>query len=220
MEISNEFILKDSLIKLDKTYTIAFNLYKSKEFEQSFKTIASVSIFLGILNKLDPYKFVLWKIKILGIQYAICFNQKKPDYNNYLFYFTSLISYEVLHQLAQLPTNKRFYDWKVQFFKNPSEFFHFKDNHGFDTALTELNLINHKEIIFERIYNFCFESLPLLYGIRPEFLNPIALDKYFNEKIIELAEVVKEFEELTSKDLSLINVTIGISVREIYQIIN
>lgn len=218
MELSNEFILKDSLKKIEEIYSVANELYKNKEYEQSFRMIASGSTFLGILNTLDQFKFLLWKIKFLGIQYSICINQNRPDFNNYLFYFTSSICYEVLHQLAQFPTNQNFFKWKEQFERKPSEFFHFKKNSEFDNALTELDLIKHKDLILKRIYNFCFEELPIIYGIKPEYLNPIELNKYFKEKITELVNVIKEFELISSKDLSLVTVKIGNSVREIYDI--
>ena len=218
MELSNEFILKDSLKRIKEIYSVANELYKNEEYEKAFRILNSGSTFLGILNALDQFNFLIWKINFLGIQYNICFNQNKPDYNNYLFYFTSSLCYEVIHQLAQFPTNQNFFRWKEQFKNRPSDFFRFKDNSEFDKALSELELIKHKDKILKRIYNFCFNELPLIYRIKPEYLNPIELNKYFNEKVTELLDLTKEFELISTNDLSLVIVKIGDSVREIYDI--
>lgn len=159
-----------------------------KKYAESFRMVTSGATFLGIINTLDQCKF-----------------------------FTSSICYGVLHQLAQFPSNPTFFKWKEQFYSNPADVFQFKNNSDFDIALTDLNLIEHKTLILQRIYDFSFIQLPIIYGIKPKYLKQIEL-KYFKEQIHELTNVLKEFEHISSKDLSFVNVKIGDSVRGIYNI--
>lgn len=218
MESSKELVLQNTLKKIEEIYSQANVLYDNKEYELAFRMISSSSSLLGILKAISQFYFIHWKVKILGIQYSICINQNKPDYNNYLFYFTSSICYEILRQLAQFPTNQNFFRWREQFNSNSSEFFLFKNNSEFDIALTELDLFKHKYLILERIYKFCFEELPLIYGIKSEYLYSEELKKYFKEKSSELVKLIKEFESISSKEISFVTIKIGNSVREIYKI--
>ncbi|MFV9552577.1 hypothetical protein [Algibacter sp. PT7-4] len=218
MELSNEFILKDSLKRIEEIYSVASELYKNEEYEQAFRMLNSGSTFLGILNALDQSKFLTWKVKFIGIQCNICIEQNKPDYNSYLFYYTSSFCYSIIQELAQFPTSANFFRWRELFKNTPNEFFFFNKHSEFNNALTELKLIKHKDLILERIFKFCFEKLPIIYGIKPKYLNQVELDKYFKERVAELYNVIKECELLSSKDLSLVTVKIGNSVREIYDI--
>lgn len=142
-------------------------LLKEKRFDDAFKNLSRTSI---VLPKLEQFFYIQWSMKISYLFGDICYKEKNPKFDSYLFYNISGFLFDILGRIAAFGTNNyNFFQMKRDYKKT---LWPYDENIDFDKALKELNIIKNKKELLDELFEFAYNQLPIIYGI-PERYNTI-----------------------------------------------
>lgn len=157
LKISNREVYVEA-IYLESQY-----LLSNTNFDDAFQNLGKTAM---VIPHFDQHNYLRWSQKISSLNAKICYKEKKPKYDSYLYFEITSFLLDVLVQISSFPHCYNFYRLKQEY---KTSDWPFEEDKNFDKALESLNMLTSKNDLILELKEFAFFQLPRLYGIPKEY---------------------------------------------------